>query len=171
MLSAKTIKLRLVEEIDAEFILSLRLRDDLNQFLNDVGDDVEAQREWIRTYKTDERLNRQFYFIIERLDGTECGTVRLYDFRDGSFSWGSWILNENKTKYAAIESAMLVYQYGFGTLGFDSCHFEVMKGNTRVVNFHKKFGAEIVSEDADNYYFNISKSAVEESKKKFEGLL
>lgn len=171
MLSSKTINLRLVEESDAEFILSLRLRGDLNKYLSTVDDDVELQREWIKDYKNQESQEKQFYFIIEKHDGTPCGTVRIYDFRGDSFSWGSWILNENKTKYAAIESALLVYHFGFNELGFKNSHFEVMKENERVIKFHQKFGAEIVREDVENYYFNISRSSVEENRKKFEGLL
>ncbi|MCX9542686.1 GNAT family N-acetyltransferase, partial [Vibrio cholerae] len=99
-LEAKTVRLRFVTEQDAEFILQLRLDDKYNQFLSSVSPDLKSQKDWIRKYKDDERNKKQFYFIIERLDGTPCGTVRIYDLRDESFCWGSWILNENKTRYA-----------------------------------------------------------------------
>ena len=44
MLTSKTIQMRLVEEKDAEFILSLRLRDDLNRYLSKVDSDVVADK-------------------------------------------------------------------------------------------------------------------------------
>lgn len=90
-LESKTVRLRLVEESDAEFILSLRLDERYNRFLSEVDPKLEAQRSWIRAYKTEEQEGREFYFIIERNDGVPCGTVRVYDFKDDSFCWGSWI--------------------------------------------------------------------------------
>ena len=89
--------------------------------------DLASQQAWIRKYKQDEANGSQFYFIIERLDGTKCGTVRVYDLREDSFCWGSWILNESKTRYSALESAFLVYRFGFEELGFKNSHFDVMK--------------------------------------------
>jgi len=163
-LKSKSIKLRLVEESDADFILKLRLDDRYNQFLSGVSPSLSSQINWIRSYKAEEKEGVQFYFIIERLDGTKCGTIRVYDIRKDSFCWGSWILNEDKTKYAAIESAFLIYNFGFQNLGLNNSHYDVMKGNERVISFHKKMGAKIVSEDSENYYFNISKDAVEASR-------
>lgn len=162
-LEAKTVRLRLVTEQDAEFILQLRLDDKYNQFLSSVTPDLQSQKDWIRKYKDDEQSKKQFYFIIERLDGTPCGTVRIYDLRDESFCWGSWILNENKTRYAALESAFLVYQFGFEELGYEKSHFDVMKGNQKVISFHKKMGAIEVSSDDENYYFEIHKDSVDET--------
>lgn len=165
-LSSKSIRLRLVEESDAEFILSLRIDDKYNNYLSKVVDDVAKQKEWIKSYKLEESESKQFYFIIERLDGLACGTVRVYDLKDESFCWGSWILNENKTRYSAIESALLVYKFGFENLGYKKSHFEVMKENTKVISFHEKMGALKVREDDDNFFFEIEASAVEKSLEK-----
>ncbi|ENP8446618.1 GNAT family N-acetyltransferase [Vibrio sp. Vb0877] len=165
-LESKSVRLRFVTEQDAEFILQLRLDDKYNQFLSSVSPDLQSQKDWIRKYKDDEQSKKQFYFIIERLDGTPCGTVRIYDLRDESFCWGSWILNENKTRYAALESAFLVYKFGFEELGYEKSHFDVMKGNQKVISFHKKMGAVEVSSDDENYYFEIRKDSVDETKNK-----
>lgn len=165
-LDMKTIRLRLVEENDADFILGLRLDEQYNKFLSSVSADVEKQKEWIRNYKKDELQKKQFYFIIERTENNQpCGTVRIYDLREHSFSWGSWILNKNKTRFAALESAFLVYQFGFDQLEYKKSHFEVVKGNERVVSFHEKMGAIKTHEDQQNYYFEISKSDVEKAQK------
>lgn len=169
--TAKTIRLRLIEESDAPFVVGLRTDEKYNRYLSAVGSDVEAQRQWIRNYKSDEKSGRQYYFIIERLDGSPCGTVRLYDFQVNSFSWGSWILNDNKTKYAAVESAFLVYEFGFQHLQFSASHFEVMKGNDKVTSFHEKMGAVRVGEDEEFLYFEIRKEAVEIAKDRFSRFL
>ena len=166
ILTSKTIKIRLTEESDAEFILKLRLDQKYNQFLSEVIPDIQAQKDWIKKYKIDEANKKQFYFIIERTDGTPCGTVRLYDLLHESFCWGSWILNENKTRYAALESAFLVYKFGFDTLGFEQSHFDVRKGNEKVISFHKKMGAEKTDEDELNEYFKITKTAVLDAKQR-----
>lgn len=171
MLKSKTISLRLVEPSDANFILKLRLDKRYNSFISAVKNDVESQRSWIINYKKDEAEKRQFYFIIERNDGTPCGTVRVYDLKSDSFCWGSWILNEDKTRYAAIESALLVYQFGFDKLGFKKSHFEVMKENVKVIEFHKKFGAKISSEDENNTYFQITKEDVARTLEKFKDMV
>ncbi|MDR6956350.1 RimJ/RimL family protein N-acetyltransferase [Pseudomonas brassicacearum] len=169
-LQHSTIALRLVEVKDAQFILNLRLDNKYNKFLSGVSPDLESQRTWIKKYKVDEAEKKQFYFIIQRLDGTPCGTVRIYDLRSDSFCWGSWILNEKKTRFAAIESAFLVYKFGFEHLGFKKSHFDVMKGNDKVVSFHKKMGAVQVGEDEENYFFEITNSAVEAAEQKLSAI-
>lgn len=170
-LKSKSIRLRLVQESDASFILALRLNDRLNQFLSEVSPDLAAQQQWIRSYKELEHAKKEFYFIIERLDGVACGTVRVYDLTEDSFCWGSWILNDDKTKFAALESAFLVYEFGFSVLGYSKSHFEVMKSNERVVSFHRKMGATLIKEDAVNYYFNIDRDAISDKKQQLIGKL
>ena len=166
ILKSKTIRIRLVEEFDAEFILKLRLDEKYNLFLSSVNPDIKAQKDWIKKYKNDEANRKQFYFIIERNDGKPCGTVRIYDLKENSFCWGSWILNEDKTRYAALESALLVYDFGFNHLGFDFSHFDYRKGNEKVISFHKKMGALKIGEDDLNEYFSITKEAVLQIRKK-----
>lgn len=170
-LISKTIKMRLIREEDAAFILSLRLDERYNKFLSSVDGSLAAQKEWINKYKQDEEAGLQYYFIIETKDSKPCGTVRLYDLKADSFCWGSWILNEDKTKYAALESAFLVYQFGFEGLGFKKAHFDVRKGNLKVIDFHKKFGAVETGEDEDNYYYEISQESVQRIKNKFSKII
>jgi len=166
-LNGKTVSLRLVEESDAEFILSLRLDARYNKYLSEVSADIDKQKKWIARSKLEEKSGTQFYFIITNREKS-CGTVRVYDLKVDSFSWGSWILNSDKTRYAAIESALLVYKFGFEDLGYNNCHFEVLNGNIGVVNFHKKFGAKIVGEDEECTYFELSKDDFSRTSKQFE---
>lgn len=170
-LEANTVKLRLVEESDAEFILSLRGDSRYNRFLSKVNHDIEAQRKWIKAYKIEEADGKQFYFIIERLDGVQCGTVRIYDLRKDSFCWGSWILNHNKTRSAAIESTFLVYEFGFKHLGFKKAHFDVMKENKSVLKYHQRMGAIEIDEDDKNFYFLITEEIVNKRKLQLKEIL
>lgn len=173
-LRSRTIYFKLVEEADAEFILSLRSNDLLNQHLSKTSPSVLEQRKWIREYKERERNQDEFYFLIYRNeDNKPIGTVRLYDFkRDvNSFCWGSWLLSEDKTKYSAIESSFLVYDFAFDVLGFDKSHFDVRKENKKVISFHKKMGAKIKSENEIEFFFEMKKESVLESKQKLSRFL
>lgn len=171
ILQSKTVNLRLVEEDDAAFILSLRTDKKYNQHLSQVTGGVAEQAAWIRKYKDDEKNKLQYYFIIERHDGVRCGTVRIYDIRPDSFSWGSWILNEDKTRFAAIESAFLVYTFGFDHLNFEKSHFDVRKENIKVLSFHEKMGAVRTGETELDFLYEISKTSVLAAKEKLTGKL
>jgi RimJ/RimL family protein N-acetyltransferase len=158
-LISKTIYLRLAEETDADFIYSLRIDDSYNKYLSSIDGTVEKQREWLKQYKEREKRGEEYYFIIHRIsDSKQIGTVRVYDFikEENSFCWGSWILNKDKTRYAALECALLIYDFAFETLGYTRCHMNIRKENTKVINFHKRFGVKIVGEselDLYGHYF------------------
>lgn len=158
-LKNKTIYFRLVEVEDAEFITSLRVDNTYNKYLTAVEGSVSQQAKWILDYKKREELKEEYYFIIHRnIDSQPIGTVRLYDFlgNKDSFCWGSWILNEKKTRYAALECATLIYDLAFIELRFKRCHMDIRKGNLKVIEFHKKFGVKIIGEtenDLLGHYF------------------
>jgi Acetyltransferase (GNAT) domain len=156
MLQGKTIHLRLVTVDDAEFILSLRLDENKGKYLSTVKNDVEKQRNWILNYKQREAQQQEFYFIIESLRHESLGTVRIYDLRQDSFCWGSWLMKDNAPFSAAIETALLVYEFGFNALKYSDSHFDVNKGNLKVIKFHKNFGALETSQDEDNIYLTLS---------------
>lgn len=169
-LKAKSIYLRLVQENDAKFICDIRNNKDLNLYISSSANDEYIQKEWIKAYKERENLGIEYYFIICRnSDDLPIGTVRLYDFQDNpkSFCWGSWILNENKTQTAALESALLVYQFGFDILGFEQSHYDVRKDNEKVHSFHTKMGAMKINEDKDNIYYIFTKQAHKKNQAKY----
>jgi RimJ/RimL family protein N-acetyltransferase len=152
----KSIFFREINCDDAEFVLGLRTDPDKGKFLSLTVNDVAKQKEFITNYaqsKTD------FYFIICDWNWNRVGTVRLYDIQGDSFSWGSWIKAENAPKNFAIESALLVYDFAFFSLHYPNVHFDVRKGNDRVIDFHKKFDATIVGEDELNFYFHYNLEA------------
>jgi RimJ/RimL family protein N-acetyltransferase len=145
----KTIYFRLANISDAKFIHSLRIDQKYNQHLSFVDDDISKQEHWLEEYKKREVQNQEYYFIIQRnSDNIPIGTVRIYDFlkNENSFCWGSWILNENKTRYSALECALLIYDFAFFELGYTRCHMDIRKENMKVIEFHRKFGVNIIGE-------------------------
>ena len=51
--------------------------------------------------------------IHHQARGNTIGTVRLYEARGNSFSWGSWIIADGQTASAAMESALMAYAHPF----------------------------------------------------------
>lgn len=167
----KSINMRTVTIEDAEFIYNMRQNQEKTKFLSKVTGTVESQKEWIKNYKQREEEKKEFYFVIESKDKEKLGLVRMYDFKNDSFCWGSWLIKEDAPKSTAIESALQIYEFGFYSLGFEKSHFDVRKGNDKVIAFHKRFGAKIVEEDESDYFFNFEESDYEITKEKYKRYL
>jgi len=167
----KNINMRIVEMEDAPFVYTMRQDASKTRYLSKVIGTVDDQKAWIKRYKQREEQNKEFYFVAESKDGEKLGLVRMYDFKDDSFCWGSWLIKEHAPKSTAIESALQIYEFGFYGLGFEKSHFDVQKGNDKVIAFHQRFGAKVVSEDELDYFFNFEKSDYEVSKEKYKRYL
>lgn len=156
-----------VQKEDAAFILEIRTDSKKAAHLSKTSNDLKQQEVWLEKYGND---SGQVYFIIFNKEGERVGTVRLYDIKDDSFCWGSWILKNGTPSSYAIESALLVYHFGM-SLGFEKAHFEVRKGNESVWKFHERFGAQKVEETADAFIYKISLDAIEKSLEKYKKYL
>ena len=175
IIKGKNIILRTVEIVDAKFIFEMRQNEAKTKYLSKVSGDIETQIEWIEKYKTREKENKEYYFVIETKSREKLGLVRMYDFKiidqKKSFCWGSWIIKDGAPKTTAIESALQIYEFGFKKQNFDMSHFDVRKGNDKVIAFHKRFGAKNISEDELNYYFYFFKEDYEKTREKYRKYL
>jgi len=160
----KNITLREIEVADADFVLSLRNDKKRGKYLSKTSDDVVSQVEYIKNYKA---KAQNYYFIIEDKKHHPIGTVRIYDIRNNSFCWGSWLLSREAPVSAGIESALLVYEFAFYTLGFFRAHFDVRKGNQKVIDFHQRMGAVIVDETDVDVFFHYDKESYERVKPRY----
>lgn len=166
-IEGKNINFRIIEICDAEFAISLRTDKQKNKYISKVDSNIETQREWIRSYKEREKNGSEYYFVIELKNGENVGLIRAYDFRNDSFCYGSWVIKNGAPYYVAIESQLMMYDFGFNYLGFKKSHFDVRKENIKVVRFHQFMGAKIVGESELDYYFNITKKIFDATKLKF----
>jgi RimJ/RimL family protein N-acetyltransferase len=120
--------------------------------------EVAAQLKWLEAYKAREQAGEEYYFVIVS-DGADAGLVRMYDFRevDGrrSFCWGSWIIPAPRPPGLVTYSALLIYEVGFGALGFEQSHFDVRAVNTGVIGFHERAGARRVAEDTQDVFYRF----------------
>lgn len=148
---------------DADFIVQLRTDVHKSRHISQTSPNVQAQRGWLERYSHD---TEQVYFIIENQSGEPLGTVRLYDQQGDSFCWGSWVIKDGCPAAVAIESALIVYRFGF-VLGFRNAHFDVRKANTSVWRFHERFGAVRTGESELDYFYRISATSIADSLVKY----
>ena len=158
LIKGPNLTLRLIEPNDAAFVFGLRTNPLYNQNLSAVRGTVDDQRRWIEAYKDREAERSEFYYVIERKDGTPCGVVRLYDIDANSFTWGSWILDANKPPKAALESAVLIYQIAFDLLDLESARFDVRGENGTTLKFHRRFGATETHQTQTDVFFTYPHS-------------
>jgi RimJ/RimL family protein N-acetyltransferase len=131
--------LRPVELDDAEFIVALRTRDPQRvRYLHPIPPDTEQQRRWLRSYF--ERQN-DYYFVVENRDSRDRhGLVGIYNIDPGvqTGEWGRWILQPGS--FAAVETALLVYQVAFEYIQLRSVYCITVADNLSVVSFHDSCG-------------------------------
>ncbi|WP_306120540.1 MULTISPECIES: GNAT family N-acetyltransferase [unclassified Roseitalea] len=151
------LRLRLVTPEDAAYLHGLRTDPRHNTHLSPVSGTVADQRAWIERYKRREAEGLEAYYIIERRDGTHCGTVRLYDIHGDRFTWGSWILDANKPPKAALESAILSFDIAFGPLGLRTASIDARRQNETALRFYRRFGATETGTDDLNVYFTYTR--------------
>lgn len=166
-ISGRSIKLRNVTPSDADFIVKIRTNEKKGRFISATSNDISKQKQWIKDYLTSEG---QAYFLITDLDDNPLGTVRIYDQQGDSFCWGSWVVAEDAPSYCAIESALLVYTYAL-ELGFRRAHFDVRKGNSSVIKFHERFGAERTGETEEDFLYTITKEQILSTFEKYKKYL
>lgn len=166
------LRLRPVRSDDAEYIHALRIDPTYNRHLSVVTGSMEDQREWIERYQQREADGAEIYYIIERRDtGLPCGTVRLYDIDAERFTWGSWILDRNKTPKAALESAVLSFGVGFFDLGRQHALVDVRIGNTHADAFYRRLGMRETHRSAQDIFFNYPRARFMEDREGYLELL
>lgn len=157
------LRLRLITPEDAPYAHALRINPQYNRHLSPVTGTAEDQRQWIERYKAKEAQCQQLYYVIERLDGTRCGLVRLYDIDDEQFTWGSWILDSNKPPKAALESAVLSFGIGFSYLGLKVAKVDVRVENTHAETFYRRLGMIETHRTVQDIFFDYPRKLFEEN--------
>lgn len=154
--------LRLARPEDAAYIHGLRTDPRYNRYLSAVTGTVQDQEDWLRRYKAREAAGEEYYYVIERRqDGQSCGLVRLYDIRNDSLTWGSWILDQNKPPKAALESAVLSFDVAFNRLGKSVAFVDVRNENRKASSFYERFGMKRLRQDGQDTYYEYTRQQFE----------
>ena len=158
------LQVRLVEEEDAEFIVSLRTNPRLSKHIHTTSSDVEQQREWIRDYKFREEQGLDYYFIFS-INNQPQGLARIYDITEDTFSQGSWIFSPDAVLGASILGNIISSEIGFDLLE-KKIGFSDARRDNNTHRYVKSFSPEIVKTDELNIYYKILPEGFNAGKKK-----
>ena len=123
--------LRPVTTEDAAFIVALRTDERRNSFIHHTSPLLEVQQRWLEEYFAREG---DYYFVVETLTGELQGVIGIYDCNEREAEWGRWILR--KGSLAALESAMLIHELGFASLGLEEVYCRTAAANKSVLSIH-----------------------------------
>lgn len=147
---------RLVDEKDVDYILSLRTNKALTRFIHQTDSDRDAQLDWIRKYKEREAKGREYYFIYLK-DGKPVGLNRIYNIFEYYGTIGSWICNPDNEVEVSLKTYLLMFDMMFEQIKLNITLFDVRKENKHVWKLHKMLGAMSVGESDIDYYFTLNK--------------
>ena len=159
---------RLVQENDAELIVKLRTDPQHARFLGHTDNDVAKQVEWTKEYKKREGKGVDYYFIFYK-DGQPIVLNRLYDIDwvHLTYTSGSWVSVPGTDYEAVMLCSVIVLDIAFDTLGLLVDLYDVRKGNSQVLHFHRKIlGAYEYGETELDYLFMLTKDAWKKSRLK-----
>lgn len=168
-LNSLGLSVRLVNEDDADFILSLRTNVHLARFIHQTDDDRGKQIEWIRNYKKREREGREYYFIY-LLGDKPIGVNRIYNIFEYYGTIGSWICNPDNVTEVSLATYILMFDLMFDYIKLDITLFDVRKVNKHVWKLHKMLGAQSVGESDIDYYFTLNKNTYYKNRENFVNL-
>ena len=164
------LNVRLVEEKDAGFILSLRTNPKLSRYIHNTDDSLDKQRQWIRDYKKRELEGKDYYFIYY-YEGKPIGVNRIYDIHDSWATGGSWVCLPGCDPQQSIATSMILREIMFEVLNLEEDRFDVRKGNRMVIKAHKMFGAHVTGESDEDYYLSLSKNSYFNNRQRFIEML
>lgn len=149
---------RLVDDLDAEFILKLRTDEKKSKYLSLTTSELDSQKIWIRAYKEREKRGEEYYIICTCPNkGLRYGVNRIYNITPKGFEIGSWLFDSGLEIYIPIVGDLEARSFAFEFLKSDFCVFNVRKNNKNVLRYHIGFKPEIISEDEENIYFKLSR--------------
>lgn len=148
---------RLVREEDAEFILKLRIDPQNARYLGKTDNDVNKQVAWIREYKKREAEAKDYYFIFYK---ENCPIVlcRLYniDWTHLTYTSGSWVSVPGMDYESVMTCSIIMGEIAQDILGLLVDIYDVRKGNTQVLNFHRKIVCAMQYGETELDYLFIS---------------
>lgn len=145
-ISGILVELKELGTTDASEVLAIRNNPEFNRFLSNAGQEIkiEDQIRWTQKCK-EENDNVNFKVLLK---GNFAGTISLYDIdKNGSAEFGRYIVTH---PIAAIESELLLMQYGFEVLGLSEIVCKTVEKNTKVWQQHARLHFETYGSDIDH---------------------
>lgn len=153
------LKVRLVNENDADFILSLRSDPTKTKFMITLDDEIESQKKWIQEYKKREKEGLDYYLIYSNIEDEPIGLNRIshVDYKNRTATASSWITVEGLIN-EAFKMSIIQSEIAFDLLKIDTFICEVHKRNSRVIRVFKLFDYKFKDNETEYYHFFIEKN-------------
>ena len=174
VIEGKTVRLRSVEERDADITFRMRSDPEKSRFIHATTGTVEDQLEYIKRQR---EKKGDYLFLIEDLEGNPIGVKGLYNFvpekrevESGRFiGFGSQIQN--------MEALLLSYIFAFDVLNVDKISMAALENNSLMLGIQKKLGVVFtykdIPEGMDNYNLHsyLTREAFSTSRPKIQRLI
>lgn len=149
------LKVRLVNENDADFILSLRANLERTKYMVTLDKNVLKQKRWIKQYKKREFKGLDYYFIYSNVEDKPIGLNRVSRINPINKTAKDVSLIAIKgLKYEALKMIIIRNEIALKTLGIEKLWGEVHKKNSNAIKIFRLFGYEI--EDMGKEYLRIT---------------
>ena len=149
------LNVRLVNENDAGFILSLRTDPIRTKYMVTLDYNIKKQIKWMQEYKKREKMGLDYYLIYSNLEDKPIGLNRIshIDFQAKTAKTSSWIVVRG-LHYESIKMKIIQNEIGFNLLELDTLWCDVHKVNKRAIRILKLFAYKII--DMGTEYNNIA---------------
>ena len=153
------LKVRLINENDAGFILSLRANPSKTKYMLTLDSEIESQKKWILEYKIREKEGLDYYFIYYKDNEKPIGLNRAshLDYKTKTVKSSSWIAVEG-LKYEPLIMILLGNEIAFNLIGIDSTWGELHKNNSSAFKILKLFGYKFKDIGTEYYRSSLLKS-------------
>ena len=174
VIKGKTVRLRSVEENDAEVTFKMRSDPEKSKYIHPMKGTVEDQRNFIRKQRD---LPGDYLFLIEDLHGNPIGMKGVYNFNQEKNEVETGRFIGFGTQVQNIEALMLSFDFAFDVLKVDRIVMSALENNSMMLGIQKKFGVEFTYRDRyegleyDNLHSVLTKEAYSTSRPKVDALI
>ena len=149
------LKVRLINENDADFILSLRANLERTKYMVTLDKNIDKQRRWIRQYKKRESEGLDYYFIYSNLEDKPIGLNRISRINTlNKTAKDASLIAIKGLEYEALKMIIIRNEIALNSLGLEKLWGEVHKKNINAIKIFRLFGYEI--KDMGKEYHRLS---------------
>ena len=159
------LQVRLVNEDDAEFIMTLRTDIRLSRYIHETSPNVEDQKQWIRDYKRREAQGLDYYFMFS-VNNVRQGVARIYNITEDSFTQGSWVFSPDAVLGASVLGNIISSEMGFEFLDKKIVYSDARRENN-THRYVRSFNPEVIKTDEESIYYKILPENFNQGKQKF----
>ncbi len=147
------LKVRLVNENDADFIVSLRSDPNKTKYMVTLNHEIESQIRWMKEYKKREKEGLDYYFIYSSLNNKPIGVNRLshINCREKTAVTASWITIGGLI-YEPFLMQLILNEIAFNLLEINILKGQIHIKNNKLIRFFELFDAKFEDNGTDFYH-------------------